>query len=206
MNDLSTYAKLPESFYKRSKVVAVARDLLGKYLITNIDEKITVGKIVETEAYCGRNDRACHASKGLTKRTTTMYEAGGIAYIYLCYGVHHLFNVVTNEEGLADAVLIRALEPVHNIEEMQRRRKNVPYTRLTAGPGTLSQALGINTSLNGYSLTGEKIWIAEKNRQQSFVIDSDRRVGVDYAGEDALLPWRFFISGNTFVSVPKRIQ
>lgn len=206
MNDLSTYAKLPESFYKRPKVVAVARDLLGKYLITNVEGAITVGKIVETEAYCGRNDKACHASRGMTKRTTTMYETGGVAYIYLCYGVHHLFNVVTNEEGLADAVLIRALEPVHNIEEMQRRRKNVPYTRLTAGPGTLSQALGINTSLNGYSLTSEKIWIAEKNRQQSFVIDSDRRVGVDYAGEDALLPWRFFISGNTFVSVPKRIQ
>ncbi|MEQ8473760.1 MAG: DNA-3-methyladenine glycosylase [Marinoscillum sp.] len=206
MNDLSSYEKLPLTFYKRSDVVEVARDLLGKYLCTNIGGKITVGKIVETEAYSGQNDKACHAHKGLTKRTSTMYQEGGRAYVYLCYGIHHLFNIVTNEDGLADAVLIRAVEPMINTEVMQERRgTKVAYKKLTAGPGTLTQALGIVTEFNGSSLLDDQIWVAKVKQSEPFKIVVDRRIGVDYAGEDAFLPWRFFIRGNEFVSKPKQM-
>lgn len=204
MIDFSVYEKLPEAFYLNDDVVSVARQLLGKYLFTNIDGKITVGKIVETEAYNGRNDRACHAFHKKTERNKTMFESGGKAYVYLCYGMHHLFNVVTNVEEQADAVLIRAVEPVYGLEVMQERRGlKIKYQKLTAGPGTLSQALGIKTKWNGTDLTGEEIWIA-KGPAAPFEIETDVRIGVDYAGEDALLPWRFFIQGNSFVSVPKK--
>lgn len=206
MIDLSTYEKLPGSFYISPDVVEIARALLGKYLVTNIDGIITAGKIVETEAYNGRCDRACHAFQRKTGRTRVMYGVGGRAYVYLCYGIHHLFNVVTNQEGMADAVLVRAVEPVAGLEEMQvRRGATIRHAKLTAGPGTLSQALGIHRHHTGTDLTGDLIWIARNtNEGGELNIETDTRIGVAYAGEDALLPWRFFIRGNPFVSVKKK--
>ena len=122
--------------------------------------------------------------------------------MYLCYGIHHLFNVVTNVDGLADAVLIRGVEPVANIELMKERRgANVPYKKLSAGPGTLSKALGIHTILNGADLLSNTIWISSSLEKDDFTVVSDKRIGVDYAGTDALLPWRFYIKESDFVSV-----
>ncbi|MFY0605194.1 MAG: DNA-3-methyladenine glycosylase [Cyclobacteriaceae bacterium] len=204
MFDLTTYEKLPKSFYLRSDVVQIAKDLIGKVLFTNIGGILTAAKIVETEAYCGRNDRACHAFERRTKRTETMYGEGGVAYVYLCYGIHHLFNVVTNMHDHADAVLIRAAEPIIGIEQMQLRRKKQKPTQLTSGPGVLSQALGISTTYNEASLVGEEIWIGADRNQIRLEIEIDRRVGVDYAGEDALLPWRFMLRESEYVSVKKR--
>ena len=138
--------KLDRSFYLRDNVVAIAKELIGKRLCTNIDGVITSGIIVETEAYSGRNDKACHANNGkLTKRTSVMFEEGGLAYVYLCYGIHNLFNIVTNTKGNADAVLIRAIEPDSCFELMNERR-NFPKRKYSvgSGPGCVSQALGIN--------------------------------------------------------------
>ena len=200
----SLYEKLDRSFYLRSDVVEIAKDLLGKSLISNVDGKLTVGTIVETEAYCGRNDKACHAFGKRTPRTEVMYGVGGHAYVYLCYGIHHLFNVVTNEEGLADAVLIRALEPLYGIEEMKSRRALDSISRLSSGPGTLSESLGIKSAMTGIDLLGDTIWIT--NGMNNIEIEEDVRIGVDYAGEDALKPWRFFIRGNAYVSKKKKTR
>lgn len=199
----SPYEKLNRSFYLREDVVQVAKDLLGKVLFSNINGVVTAGKIVETEAYCGRGDKACHANGKITPRTEVMYRAGGVAYVYLCYGIHHLINVVTNQEGLADAVLIRALEPLVGLSEMKRRRNG--NVKLASGPGTLSEALGVKKSMTGEDLLGEKIWISQ-GPSATFEIESDTRIGVEYAEEDALRPWRFLIKGNTYVSRKKRTQ
>lgn len=193
----SLYEKLDRSFYERNDVVQVAFDLVGKYLFTHIDGVLTAGRIVETEAYCGRDDKACHAYNRRTPRTEIMNGKGGYAYIYLCYGIHHLFNVVTNKEDLADAVLIRALEPMIGEHEMKLRRQST-NGKLASGPGTLSQALGIHTSMTGYDLLGDAIWIADG--QEKVDVESDVRIGVDYAEEDALKPWRFLMKGNHYVS------
>lgn len=202
--DIDQYEKIPLSFYISDDVVQVAKDLLGKYLFSKIGGKLTGGRIVETEAYNGRNDKACHAYHKRTPRTEIMYEKGGVAYVYLCYGVHHLFNIVTNREGLADAVLIRGVEPIIGIETMMLRRKKEAIKKLTAGPGSLGQALGINKEMSGTDLSGDIIWVASQiQKEEGFKIETDVRVGVDYAEEDALLPWRFYISGNNFVSKVK---
>ncbi|WP_421877718.1 DNA-3-methyladenine glycosylase [Marinoscillum sp.] len=202
MYDLSSYEKLPHSFYERDDVVQIAQDLLGKYLITNIDGIITAAKIVETEAYNGRCDKACHTFLKRTRRTEVMYGPGGTAYVYLCYGIHHLFNVVTNQEGQADAVLIRGVEPVINVDIMQERRgSKIPRKKISSGPGMLSQAMGISTALNGISLNGDQIWLASVSDSEPFEMATDVRIGVDYAEEDALLPWRFYVKDNPFVSV-----
>ncbi|WP_425392542.1 DNA-3-methyladenine glycosylase [Ekhidna sp.] len=195
----SIYEKLPRSFYLREDVVQIAKDLLGKVLITNMDGVITAGKIVETEAYCGRGDKACHANGKRTPRTEVMYGEGGHAYVYLCYGIHHLANVVTNHEGQADAVLIRALEPMEGIDTMEERRK---YTKakLASGPGTLSEAMGIHVRMTGTDLLSDQLWIGRSETEEKFEILSDTRIGVEYAEEDALKPWRFIIAGNKFVS------
>lgn len=197
----SAYEKLGRSFYEQQDVVTIARQLIGKYLFTNVEGVITAGKIVETEAYSGRGDKACHANNKKTPRTEIMYGKGGFAYIYLCYGIHHLFNVVTNVSGLADAVLIRALEPVLGLKEMNVRRGS-KKAKLASGPGTLSEALGIKTNMTGYDLTGEVLWISE-GANEDFEVESDVRIGVDYAGEDAFKPWRFLMKGNEFVSKKK---
>ncbi|EMR04466.1 DNA-3-methyladenine glycosylase [Cesiribacter andamanensis] len=213
--------KLPEDFYRRPDPVQISRELLGKYLITHIGGVRTAGIIVETEAYNGRTDKACHAHLGRrTKRTEIMYHRGGLAYVYLTYGLHHLFNIVTNEAGFADAVLIRALEPTEGLEEMQLRRGLArpglarpslmrpglarPDYRLTAGPGVMSQALGITREHWGENLQGDKIWVEDRNYT---LADQDilqrPRVGIAYAQEDALLPWRFSIRNNPWVSRAK---
>lgn len=198
--------KLPLSFYTRPDVVQIAQDLLGKYLYTDRDGIITGGIIVETEAYSGENDRACHAHLNRrTKRTEIMYHQGGVAYVYLIYGIYHLFNIITNQKDKADAVLIRAIEPETGIEEMLlRRNMAVAKPNLTAGPGVLSIALGIDKSLYGADLTGSTIWVEDKGfKVPAESITAGPRIGVDYAGEDALLPWRFWVKGNKWVSKKK---
>ena len=188
--------------YLNSNVVDVARQLLGKVLCTRFDGVLTRGKIVETEAYCGNNDKACHANnQKMTKRNKVMFSAGGSAYVYLCYGIHHLFNVVTNVEGQADAVLIRAIEPIEGIETMMTRRNlSIKGKRISGGPAMLTQSLGINTFHNGTVLNGASIWIKDVLPIDEEYIASATRIGVEYAEEDALKPWRFFIKENTWVS------
>ena len=195
--------KLPLSFYQQQDVVSIARELVGKVLCTQINGRpVTSGIITETEAYCGRGDKACHANNGTrTDRTETMYQAGGIAYIYLCYGIHHLFNVVTNVENKADAVLIRAIQPLDGKKEMlQRRNKQNINPALTAGPGRLSQALGITTDFDGTILKENTIWIEDRQIGSGSSLVATERVGVDYAGEDAKLPWRFYPQESDWVS------
>lgn len=194
---------LPRSFYERDDVVQISRDLIGKVLCTKIDGTHTAGVITETEAYNGRTDRACHAYPDVrTPRTATLYGKPGQAYVYLCYGIHHLFNVVTNKEGLADAVLVRAVEPLEGEELMVERRGRDKLTPvITNGPGKLSQALGITTSLNETDLLGNTIWIEEGDRYiAGHDIEASKRIGVDYAGDDANLLWRFTLKGSKWVS------
>lgn len=194
---------LPTDFYQGDDVVEISRRLLGKVLCTKINGKFTSGIITETEAYAGRNDKACHANNGKrTKRTEIMYHTGGVCYIYLCYGIHHLFNVVTNVKGQADAVLIRAIKPVDGVEKMLKRRnieRSSPY--LTAGPGRLTEALGITKNYYGTSLAGDTIWIEDRDISLSEKqIQATPRVGVGYAGEHAQRPWRFLIKDSSWVS------
>ena len=195
--------KLGIEFYKRKDVVKIAKELLGKILVTNWKGIITSGRIVETEAYAGVIDKASHASGGRrTARNEIMYGEGGYAYVYLCYGIHHLFNVVTNFEDVPHAILIRALDPLEGIEEMLLRtnKKKLDNT-LTRGPGNVSKALGILTKHSGLSLIGNKIYIVDDGGNYSKKeIAASPRIGVDYAGADALLPYRFYVKGNPFVS------
>ncbi|HLR33076.1 MAG TPA: DNA-3-methyladenine glycosylase [Fodinibius sp.] len=196
--------KLPLSFYRETDVVALSRRLVGKVLCTQTgDRPVTSGLITETEAYSGCNDRASHAYGGRrTQRTKTMYEAGGIAYVYLCYGIHHLFNVVTNIQNKADAVLIRAIQPLEGKDVMlQRRNRQKVAPSLTAGPGRLSQALNISTGIDGVNLTGDTIWIEDRGLILSdHEIESTTRIGVDYAGSDAQLPWRYYLRESRWIS------
>lgn len=195
--------KLGIEFYKRKDVVKIAKELLGKILVTNWKGIITSGRIVETEAYAGVIDKASHASGGRrTARNEIMYGEGGYAYVYLCYGIHHLFNVVTNFEDVPHAILIRALDPLEGISEMLLRtnKKKLDNT-LTRGPGNVSKALGIFTKHSGLSLIGNKIYIVDDGGNYSKKeIAASPRIGVDYAGADALLPYRFYVKGNPYVS------
>jgi DNA-3-methyladenine glycosylase len=192
--------KLSLSFYQRQEVATIARELVGKVLIHTNNGKISAGRIVETEAYASW-ERGCHAFKGKTERNQAMFEKGGISYVYLCYGIHHLFNVVTNKKGSADAVLIRALQPLEGAELMMKRSDTKSIKRITSGPGKLTKAMGIDRAFNGESLIGKKIWIEDRGFTISLQdIQISKRIGIDYAGEDALLPWRFSIKGNEWVS------
>lgn len=193
---------LSKTYFEHPDVVFLARDLIGKQLTTQIDGLITSGIITETEAYAGRGDKACHAHLGrFTDRTKVMYESGGIAYVYLCYGIHNLFNIVTNTQGNADAILIRAIEPTHGIEIMQERRgKSKVDKSLTSGPGNLTKALGINKTHNERSVIGDDIWIEDIGEKVSNIVETTR-IGIDYAEEDADLPWRFYDKNSKFVSV-----
>jgi DNA-3-methyladenine glycosylase len=185
---------LPLDFYLRTDTVQVARDLLGKVILTRFHGLRTAGIIIETEAYCGVEDRASHAFGGRrTARNEPMYGRGGTAYVYLCYGMHHLFNAVTNAAGEPHAVLVRALHPLEGVEAMAVRRRNAP--KLCAGPGTLSQALGIETSVSGTDLLTGPIRLLDAGIRVPFqAIRTGPRIGVDFAGEDALLPYRFRIA------------
>ncbi len=197
------FNKISKEYFIGPDVVALSRDLLGKYLMTDLDGLITGGMIVETEAYAGRKDKACHAHMNKrTNRTRIMYEEGGVAYVYLCYGIHYLFNIITNVAGMADAILIRAIEPKVGIDVMlQRRKLDKKIPRLTAGPGVMSQALGINKTHYGESLVGDLIWLEDRGvKVKSDEIIASTRIGVDYAEEDALLPWRFSLKNNCWVS------
>jgi DNA-3-methyladenine glycosylase len=188
--------KLQREFYLREDVVAIAKELLGKYLMTDKSGTVTGGIITETEAYAGVVDKASHAyNNRRTKRTEVMFGKGGTAYVYLCYGIHHLFNVVTGPLESAHAVLIRAVKPIEGIDEMLRRRKAEKLSpNISSGPGTVSQALGIKVSDTGEDLTGNKIWIEDRGLKiTEEQISAGPRVGIDYAQEDASLPYRFRI-------------
>jgi DNA-3-methyladenine glycosylase len=193
---------LTAEFYQRKNVVKIAQDLLGKGLFTTIDGVTTGGLIVETEAYSWK-EKGCHAYGGRkTQRNAIMFENGGYSYVYLCYGMHNLFNVVTNIEGVPEAVLVRALEPISGIDEMQLRRgMQKDSLHLTSGPGKLTKALGIDRSFNGKLLLNDEVWIEDLNvKVTTSKMQASKRIGIDYAGEDAKLPWRFTIKGNKWVS------
>jgi len=187
---------LPLSFYRKSDTVSVARGLLGKALLTEIDGCLTGGIIIETEAYTGICDRASHSyNNRRTARNEVMYEAGGIAYVYVCYGIHYLLNAITGEEGDPQGVLIRAIEPIWGIETMNLRRnkKQIDKT-LSNGPGAVTQALGVTLKQRSMALNSSTLWIAESGVEVSpEKILAGPRIGIDYAGEDALLPYRFQI-------------
>jgi DNA-3-methyladenine glycosylase len=200
------FQKLDKSFYEREDVVLLAQELLGKIIVTNFNNIITSARIVETEAYNGIVDKASHAYGGRrTNRTEIMYSGGGVAYVYLCYGIHHLFNIVTNKTDVPHAVLIRGTEPLDGIEEMQRRTKKIKLDdTLTKGPGNVSKALGIDKMHTGLDLNGDLIYIADDGlRYKKKEIATSPRIGVDYAAEDALLPYRFYVKGNKYVSGKK---
>jgi DNA-3-methyladenine glycosylase len=199
--------KLSFSYYLNQDVLFLAKDLLGKVLFTSIKGEITAGIIVETEAYFGIQDKASHAYGGRrTDRTETMYSPGGISYVYLCYGIHHLFNIVSSVKDEPHAVLIRAVEPLVG-KEIIARRRNMPVEKATvsSGPGSAAKALGIDRSFNKKDLTGDEIWIEDHGiRYAPDAIAAVPRVGVGYAGEDAFLPWRFLVKGNKYVSKPNK--
>lgn len=195
--------KLTQSYFLNSDVVSLAKQLLGCYIHTEINGNYCSGIITETEAYAGKNDKACHAHLGrFTERTKVMYENGGIAYVYLCYGIHHLFNIVTNTARNADAILIRAAEPTEGVEHMLERRNKPKLTpQLTAGPGNFSKAFGITKQHNGLTVTEHQIWLSQGTSITEKDIVKTTRIGIDYAEEDALLHWRFYIKNSKYVSV-----
>ena len=201
---VQAYEKLGSKFYNRANVLIIAAELIGKVLVTHFDGLLTAGRIVETEAYAGEKDMASHARRGLrTPRTEIMYSAGGKAYVYLCYGIHHLFNVVTNKKNIPHAILIRAIEPMVGIDIMLKRtgKSSLDFT-LTRGPGNVSKAMGILTRHSGLDLLGEELFIV---RDDFFLSKKDilatKRIGVDYAGSDAKLPYRFILKNNRYVSI-----
>lgn len=194
--------KLPLSFYLRNDVLKIAKELLGKVLVTNWNGEYTSGRIVETEAYAGETDKASHASKGKTARTEVIFQEGGKAYVYLCYGIHQMFNIVTNKKGIADAVLIRAVEPINGIDIMLKRTgKKKMDGSLTRGPGNVGKAFGFHTSQCGLLIVSDEFFIADDGSKiLKSMIQTSPRIGVDYAGKHAALHYRFFIKGNQFVS------
>jgi DNA-3-methyladenine glycosylase len=190
--------KLPRSFYERSTIV-VAKQLLGKYLVRKHPKGNTVGRIVETEAYVGPQDLACHASKGRTARTEVMFGPAGHAYVYFIYGFYNMLNLVTEAKDYPAAVLIRAVEPVQGIELMQNRRRSSALRSLASGPGKLCQAFGIDRSLNGADLCGGVLFVQDSGDPVPKFL-AKPRIGVDYAGKWKDKPYRFLVRGNEFVS------
>lgn len=199
------HKRLDQSFYQNPDVVSVAKELLGKYFVTEIDGLYCSGLITEVEAYRAPDDKACHAyNNRRTKRTEIMFWPGGVAYVYLCYGIHHLFNVVTGDADMAHAVLIRAVEAKDGLEVMEdRRRMSAQKPQLTAGPGVMSKAMGITTQWTGQSLVEPEspIWIEDRGHHVAAdEIGESTRIGIDYAEECALWPWRFFLKDSKWVS------
>lgn len=194
--------RLSAGFYQSEDVVAVARALIGKLLVSKLQGITTSGLITETEAY-HESEKACHAYRGRrTERTEVLFKAGGISYVYLCYGIHCLLNVTTGKRGEAAAVLIRAIEPDQGLDYMIKRRNlNGAYPRVSAGPGMLTQALGVTLKENGKSLvTGKHLWIESNTSFPETQVAASSRIGVDYAGDDAQLPWRFYLKNSRWVS------
>jgi DNA-3-methyladenine glycosylase len=195
--------KVPLSFYDRKDVIQIAKELLGKILVTNFDGLITSGRIVETEAYVGIVDKASHSFGGRrTARNEHMYAAAGTAYVYICYGMHQMMNIVTNKKEIPDAVLIRALEPLEGIDIMlQRTGKSFLDYTLTRGPGNVGKALGIFKHHSGSFLLDNEIYLLNDNYTiTNEAIGISRRIGVEGAGEHSLLPYRFYVKGNRYVS------
>ncbi len=196
--------KFDRDFYLKD-TAEIAKQLLGATLYSNSDDEITGGKIVEVEIYQGIEDKASHAFGGRrTERTKVMYHRGGVAYIYFIYGMYSLFNVVTGSEGIPNAILIRALEPVTGIGLMKRRRNTDKILNLTSGPGKLCRALNITKTQNGSDLTGNSIWIEQPGK----IVHEDqivraKRIGIDYAEEYRDKLWRFYIKNNEYVSKKK---
>ena len=180
---------IDREFYLRNDVVQIGQELLGTVLYTRIDGKVTSGIIVETEAYSGSIDRASHAYPDkLTKRNRIMFEEGGKAYVYLIYGIHYLFNIVTNRSNSADAVLIRAIEPLSGMETMMERRKKNSIARISSGPGILSEAMGIDKKIYGEDLTGNRVWLEYGIKDPASIeVIKTTRIGVDYANK---IPYR----------------
>lgn len=194
--------KLPSSYYLNPDVEFLAKDLLGKILFTRTDDGITAGIIVETEAYFGTSDKASHTYGGRrTARTETIYSEGGTAYVYLCYGIHYLFNVVTSTKDDPKCVLIRSIEPFEGLEIMEMRRKMpADHQAISSGPGSVAKSLGINSSFNKDILTGDRIWIEDRGvsyNPSRICISS--RIGIAYAQEHASLPLRFFVNDSKYV-------
>jgi DNA-3-methyladenine glycosylase len=198
--------KLKRSFYDRDDVVKIARELLGKILVTKINGVRSSGRIVETEAYAGFKDRASHAFGGRrTVRSEHLYGAPGTIYVYICYGMYHLFNVITNKKDIPHGVLIRALEPLEGMEHMQKRTNkfSADYT-ITKGPGNLSRAMGMSKFHSGCDILSEEIFIEDDGlRYKKDQIVVTKRIGVDGAGKDAELPYRFIVRDNPYVSAKK---
>ena len=188
--------KLSNSFYQRQNVLNISKDILGKLLCTKIDGEFTAGIITDIEAYRGLNDKASHAyNNKKTNRTKIMYEDGGITYVYICYGIHYLLNIITNKKNTPDAILIRGIKPVSGLKTMMDRRNNtIINKKFTSGPATVTQALGVNLNHNNTSLQKDLIWIEDIDKKiKKHNIISSTRIGIDYAGDDALLPYRFYI-------------
>lgn len=193
-------SKIPRDFYEQP-TLQVARFLLGAYLVHRSEEGVTVGKIVETEAYGGEVDLACHAAQGRrTVRTEVMFGPAGYAYVYLIYGMYECFNIVTGPVDDAQAVLIRAIEPVEGIDIMKARRNTQKLTNLCSGPGKLCRAMGITRELYGADLCGEKIYLVYGEDVPEEDVVRTPRINVDYAGAAKDFLWRFLVKGNTFVS------
>ncbi len=196
--------KLTREYYLQEDVVSLAKDLLGKVIYTNIEGSICAGIITETEAYAGVNDRASHAyNNRLTERTKIMYMIGGTAYVYLCYGIHYLFNIVTNRINIPHAVLIRSILPYEGIDLMLKRRNLKKFDlKKFSGPGNVTRSLGIDISQNGIDLCdSDEIWIEDHQiRVHDDNILVTPRIGVDYAGEDAKLPYRFVVKNAATLS------
>ncbi len=199
--------KLARSFYNRADVLIIAKELLGKTLCTYINKQLTTAKITEVEAYCGRTDEGCHAyPHKRTKRTEVMYGEGGYAYIYLCYGIHTMFNVVTNAAGLANCILVRAIEPIKGIDTMQQRRGlQKPTYQIGRGPGCVGQAMGMHLTMYGTDLLGKTIWIEDAPPIPKKDMGISARIGMNFDGPDKDLPWRFFIKNNFWVSKARKI-
>ena len=189
--------KLDREFYLRDGVT-VARELIGKKLVTNLPEGVTGGIIVETEAYMGTRDAAAHTYRGKTERTKIFYGAGGFVYVYLIYGMYICTNVVANIADVPEAVLIRALEPTDGVELMKLRRGKKNLRELCSGPGKLSQALGVTKNFYGADLCGEEIFIEPTNFQAR--VAATKRINIDYAGAAADYPWRFVAADSKFLS------
>lgn len=198
---------LPLAFYQRPDVLAIARELLGKHVSTLLDGELTTGRIVETEAYRHEGDPsiALHLQRK-ARQAQALYQPGGHAYLYTVYRVHTLFNLTTHDAAHPDAVLIRAIEPLEGIDVMLRRRGLAqPARNLTAGPGVLSQALGLTPALNGEALTGPRIWLADAGEVvEGENVVASSRVGLEYAGAEAVaLPWRFRLKDSKWTSPAK---
>lgn len=198
MENTDKRQKLPRKFYLCDGLVA-AEKLLGKILVHDSPEGLTAGRIVELEAYMGETDRGCHAYGGRrTARTEIMYAEGGRAYVYLIYGMYCCMNVIVNRENIPHCIFLRALEPVDGIDLMKQRRGTDNLKQLCSGPGKLCNAMGIDKSLYGEDLCGDRLWLEDDGYKPEII--RGRRINIDYAGEDAEKDWRFAVKGSKFLS------